>query len=262
MRTPHALLAAVAVGSLIAAGAAFAANNAASTSTPQSAVQKDFAKLSADGSRAFQDLTLTRLAIYDGDTAKAKTLIDQADTAFTKAKSDDAVFTKAEGDLMTPQQMAAKQQADQAKASGKAQTPPVAASAAPTTSESAKPIAWLPVDAAISLDEDYTANPAKAKAVADANTSLSKGDAKGALEKLKLADVDMSVAIEVVPLQTTIADVHQAASLIDSGKYYEGSQALRKVQTSARFDVANYVATPGGKVSASHASDVGAPATH
>ena len=72
-------------------------------STPQqTAADNDFGKLSADGSRAFEDLTLTRLAIYDGRIADAKKYVNEADTAFGKAKTDEAVFTKAQADLKMP----------------------------------------------------------------------------------------------------------------------------------------------------------------
>ena len=107
-----------------------------------------------------------------------------------------------------------------------------------------KPVAWLPVDGAISINEDFTATPEKAKAVQDANKSLAQGDKKGAMDKLKLAAVDTTVTIAVVPLQQTISDVDQAKQLIDSGKYYEGSQKLRSVQDATVITVADMSGTP------------------
>ena len=175
-------------------------------------------------------MALTRLAIFDGHPDQAKKLVDEADSALSKAKGDNAVFIKADTAL--------------AKAPGSTdQTAPQAKQ-------------WLPVDGVVTLTEDYSANPAKTKAVAEANEHLRKGDRQAAIEKLKVADVGMSVVQAVLPLQPTIADVHQAATLIDQGKFYEGSQELRKVQASARFDVATYVAGSGGKVTYSHMTDV------
>ena len=218
---------------LLASGIAVAASeqhqqdNAASGKLTKT--EQDFGKLSADGARAFQDLALTRLAIFEGHADQAKKLAGEADAALNKAKGDEATFIKADSSLSAPPQ-----------AAGQSATP-------------AKE--WLPVDGVISLDEDYSASPAKAKAVAEANEHLRKGDRKAAIEKLKLADVGMSVVQEILPLRQTIADVHQAATLIDQGKFYEGSQALRKVQASARFDVATYVAGSGGKITYAHMSD-------
>ena len=78
----------------------------------------------------------------------------------------------------------------------------------------------------------------------DANKSLAQGDKKGAMEKLKLAEIDTSVTLAVVPLQQTIDDVDQAKQLIDSGKYYEGSQKLRAVQNATIVTIADVPATP------------------
>ena len=99
-------IAALMATTLFTAGAAWAAGQHMADqqkSTPQqTAADKNFGKLSADGSRAFEDLTLTRLAIYDGRIADAKKYVNEADTAFGKAKTDEAVFTKAQADLKTP----------------------------------------------------------------------------------------------------------------------------------------------------------------
>ena len=227
------LLATLMATTLLASSIAVAASeqhqqdNAASGKLTKT--EQDFGKLSADGARAFQDLALTRLAIFEGHADQAKKLAGEADAALNKAKGDEATFIKADSSLSAPPQAAGQ-------------------SAAPAKE-------WLPVDGVISLDEDYSASPAKAKAVAEANEHLRKGDRKAAIEKLKLADVGMSVVQEILPLRQTIADVHQAATLIDQGKFYESSQALRKVQASARFDVATYIAGSGGKITYAHMSD-------
>ena len=238
------LIAALMATTFLTAGVAFAADQAAQPSAQQAAAAKDAGKLSADGTRAYNDLAMTRLAIYDGRVADAKKLIADADTAFDKAKTDDSVFMKAEGDLKSPDGAGGAQKTE---ASETAPTDPNAAK----QEKSAKVYAqstlkrWLPVDADMSVDEDFTANPAKKAAVADANKSLEKGDSQGAMSKLKLADVSMTYVMAVVPLDQTIADVHQAAQLVDGGKYYEASQMLRQVQDSTRYDVVEASGVPG-----------------
>jgi hypothetical protein len=208
----------------------------------QTSANKDFSKLSADGSKAFQDLTLTRLAIFDGRIDDAKKYIKQAETAFDKARIDETVFTKAEADLKPPagKNAPANQTVGAAPPAGK-----------PADSKSAdqmkKPIAWLPVDGAFSINEDYTINPAKKVAVAEANKSLKNGDRSKAMETLKLADIDIDVTLAVVPLEQTTDNVHQAASLINDGKYYEASQLLRQAQDGERFDVTSITAKPSNK---------------
>lgn len=82
---------------------AFAAsdvNSAPQKPSPQEkAVNKDFSKVSADGSGAFMDLTLTRLAVFEGRIDAAKKYIDKADKALARAKTDEARFLKAEADF-------------------------------------------------------------------------------------------------------------------------------------------------------------------
>jgi hypothetical protein len=230
-----AFIAALTAATLLTAGAAWAADQ--QKSTPQQiSADKDFAKLSADGSRAFQDLMLTRMAIFDGRVDEAKEFVNNADAAFAKVRSDEAIFTKAEADLKPPTTKAAP--------TNKSVTTGAAPADIKQADQMKKPIAWLPVDGMITIIEDYTANPAKTAAVADANKSLKSGDRKGAMEKLKLADMNVEVTLAVIPLEQTINSVHQAVGLINDGKYYEASQVLRQAQDNERFDAINISAKP------------------
>lgn len=276
LRTFAAVLATT---SFLVGGAAFAADQdggqQAMTPPPgHSAVVKDFGKLSADGVRSYQELTLARLAIFDGRTADAKKYVDDAATGFDKAKSDESVFKQAEATMRSHMASSSKKGASAAGSAPSSDEGSKAASGNSSGDNSAsnsqqasggdgdvdKPVAWLPVDGTVSINEDFTMKPAKAKAVEDANKSLAKGDKKGAMEKLKLADVDTAVTLAVVPLQQTIDDVNQAKQLIDSGKFYEGSQKLRAVQASTLFTVADMPGMPSNGQSGSQQG--GQPATH
>ncbi len=199
--TRQSLMVAVAATSMLTAGYAFAADQAASggaphaagamsaqtTSTQDKTADKDAGKLSMDGAQGYQDVALARLAIFDGRTADAKKFADAADTAFGKAKADRTVFIKAEDALMPANGQAnapgaAKQNASNAAPSPQPSATPASqpgnggASGGTQHADTATPKAWLPVDGEISVNEDYSANPAKAAAVADANKSLAKGD--------------------------------------------------------------------------------------
>lgn len=216
-------------------GAAMAAEQSektsgADTATPPVATQtanKDFGKLSADGVKAFRDVRLARLAIFDGKSDQAKKYVDEARTAITKAKTDDTAFMKDEGSLKPPGGMSQK-------------SPQSGADQAPSKT----PTAWLPVDGGLTLGEDFVATPAKAAGVAKANEQLKKGDHNQAMETLKLSDINVSFVMEVAPLDKTIGGIDQAAQLIDSGKYYEGNQVLKGVEDGLRFDVADINSTP------------------
>ncbi|MGH1570732.1 YfdX family protein [Methylobacterium sp. P31] len=244
-------MAAALVLTTVLGGSAFAAEqaaqqNATQTSANQTALDKDVGKLSKDGAQGFRDLQLTRLAIFEADPAQAKDMIGKAQAAFAKAKTDDAVFNKAEADLKTPADMAAHKATAQ---SANAETKPA----------SKEQVAWVPVDAQLTLGDDFVATPEKASAVTEANKNLARGDQTGALEKLKLAHVDVNFTLAVLPLNKTIADVDQAATLIGQGKYYEANAVLKTAQDGMRFDVINAVAIPQKAKAAT--ADKGSPQT-
>ena len=223
--TSRKSMAAALVLTTILGGTALAADQQAGTpvSASQKAVDADIGRLSKDGAQGFRDLQLTRIAIFQADPAQAKDMIGRAQAAFAKAKTDDAVFNKAEADLTTP-----------TDSTGKATAKPA----------SQDPVTWVPVDAQLTLGDDFVATPAKASAVTEANKTLAQGDQKGALEKLKLAHVDVNFTMAVLPLDKTMADVDQAATLIGQGKYYEANAILKTAQDGMRFDVINAVAVP------------------
>jgi hypothetical protein len=230
-------LAAVLVASTVVGGVAYAADQAAAPtptleSPAQKAVDKDVGKLSKDGAQALRDMQVARLAIYEAQPATAKEAIDKAQALLAKAKTDDAVFMKAESELKSPANKAA-------------------VAADKTATDSKDKVAWLPVDAQLTLGEDFVATPAKAAAVADANKSLQGGDKQGAIEKLKLAHIDVGMTMAVLPLDKTAADVSQAASLIGQGKYYEANSVLKTAESRMRFDVVDAIIMPKAAAQAS-----------
>ncbi|MCJ2137254.1 YfdX family protein [Methylobacterium sp. J-026] len=229
-------LAAALVLTTLLGGTAFAAEQAAQANAAQtSMVGKDVGKLSKDGAQGFRDLQLTRLAIFEANPAQAKDLIGKTQAAFAKAKTDDAQFNKAEADLRTQADLAGH------KATTPATTPATTTEAKPASQEQ---IAWVPVDAQLTLGDDFVATPEKASAVTEANKNLAQGDQKGALEKLKLAHVDVNFTMAVLPLNKTISDVDQAATLIGQGKYYEANAVLKTAQDRVRFDMIDAIALP------------------
>lgn len=193
----------------------------ASTMQQKAEAARDFMKLSTDGGVAFRALHLARIAIFEADPVAAKRLIADARAALAKAKVDSTAFMKAEADLKAPKELAA--------------APPAAAGPA---------VAWLPIDGQLTLGEDFVATPAKAAAVAEANQHLEKGQRKEAVEKLKLADVNVTFAMALAPLDKTIAEVDMAARLMDEGKYYEANAAMKKAEDGVRYDSVAIVAVP------------------
>ena len=243
MLNKKSMIAVLTATTFLTAGAAYAADQSGSpqTSAPQKAADQDFGKLSASGAKAYMEVNAARVAIFDGRTNDAKTLINKADADIGSANGDATAFMKAEADMKgsKPAQAGPTGAAASKNNAGKLNADDQASAADMKT-----PKQWLPVDGEMSVDEDLSVSPAKQAAAADANKSLAKGDKKGALEKLKVADINVDYAVAVVPLKQTIDDVHQAATLVNSGKYYEASQMLRDVQDSTRFDVLDISGVP------------------
>lgn len=216
------------LGTTMLAGAVSAQQTPAApapTTQQKAEAARDFMKLSTDGAMAFRALHLARIAIFEADPVAAKKLVADTRAALAKAKVDSTAFMKAEADLKAPKGMGA------------------APAAAPSTA-SGPAVAWLPIDGQLTLGEDFVATPAKAAAVAEANKHLEKGQRKEAIEKLKLADVNVMFAMALAPLDRTIADVDMAAKLMDEGKYYEANAVMKKAEDGVRYDSVAAIAVP------------------
>jgi hypothetical protein len=261
---PKVFLAALISSTLLSSGIVWAASstmqdqqntqNSMKETAQELRANKDFGKLSEEGSRAFRNVNLARIAIFEGQAEQAKKYVNDAERDFNKAKSDDTVFLKAEADLKQPSQMSQNSNEGRSVQSANSSVSPQGSNEKvppqnysfeqASDGQKNKPIAWLPVDGAITINEDYTASPGKSAAVADANKSLKSGNRKEAMEKLKLSGMDVELALGIVPLQYTLDHVQKAAQLIDDGKYYEGSQDLRQIAQAEHFDVIDISSTP------------------
>ncbi|AOW48828.1 hypothetical protein A4R89_04690 [Acetobacter ascendens] len=192
-----------------ASTAAVPATNAATAAATQ-----DFGRLSDDGNTAFEELMLARRAIFDGDLKGAKTLITSAQQALDRARTDNTAFQKAEAELMP---VKTKQAQTAKKGTG-----------------STTPVAWLPIDGELVLDETVEPTTEKSAAVAAANRHLRAGDPDRASEVLKVSGVDADYVIAAVPLEQTRQDVNHAAEFIKNDPY-KASEALRDAENSVRY---------------------------
>ena len=223
MRISTGIVAAL-LGTTMLAGAVSAQQTPAApapTMQQKAEAARDFMTLSADGAVAFRTLHMARIAIFEADPVVAKKLLADTRAALAKAKVDSTAFMKAEGDLKAPKGM----------------------NAAPGA-VSAPAVAGLPIDGQLTLGEDFVATPAKAAAVAEANKHLEKGQRKEAIEKLKLADVNVVFTMALAPLDRTMADVDMAAKFMDEGKYYEANAAMKKAEDGVRYDSVAAIAVP------------------
>lgn len=270
-------LAAALAATTLLAGTAMAAEQASSSrsaATSQMSPQMkkadtDVDRLSMDGIAAYRDVHLARLAIFDAKPDQARMFVSHAQSALDKAKTDETAFTKAEADLKPPAGMgtAATMAGNEGTKTGDAgkDMSKDAGKDMSKTAASGEPVKWLPVDAQLVLADDFVVrNKDQQKSVDEANQHLKAGDRKGAMERLKLAGVDVDFTMAVVPLDKTTQEVNHAAQLIQDGKYYEANATLKSVEDGVRFDVVDTTAVPGKAASAKTGttqSDAGKTAT-
>lgn len=216
-----ALSSALALSPTSSAVAKAAANNDQSMET----AARDYTKLSEDGFSAFRNIHLARLALFDGKVGKAKKFVSNAQSALTKADTDDAAFVSAMADLQPPK--AAK------KPHGK-----------PANIDVNQKIKWLPIDAEMALTEEYVVIPKNQAAVAKANTQLKQGDRKGAIDTLQVAGVDLEYSTVLLPIEHTKTALKSTVKELDSDKYYQANLTLKGIEDSMMVDVSDVLAEP------------------
>lgn len=174
---------------------------------------QDFGRLSSDGNAAFEELSLARNAIFDGDLEGAQRLIADAQQALERARADNTAFQKAQEELMP----------------SKAHQQPVRP--APATGPQ---VAWLPIDGELVLDETVQASSEKTAALEAANRHLRAGNASRASDVLRIANVDADYVVAAVPLEQARVNIKKAAQFIKTNPY-KASEALRAIQNSVRY---------------------------
>ena len=205
------------------AWAATAASDGAKTQ-PQSAMTDKRLMVSTDGFRAERDLAAARIAIFQGNTEAAKTLVKEA-----------------QGDLKTVAQQAPKDfpnGAPTADGKGTGNTD------------------LIPIDGQMVVADDMVLSADKAAKVKEANEHLKNGDTDKAVDTLKQGAIDVSFTRVLMPIKATDVHVDAAVNLLDQSKYYEANLALKAAQDLLQTDTVVFGDTP-----AQAAKMTGMPAT-
>ena len=234
IRSLAAIAAAIGVSAwTIVPGLAATVSAGADAMHSTAATRQDFTRLSTAGAKAFDDVGMARLAIFDGNPARAQHLLASAETAFGQAATDRTTFVKAEDHLMPPASL------HQAAASG---------------SDAGTPKAWIPVAESFVLDETLAAPRDAANTVAKADASLHANRRQGAAEMLRVAHIGAIDTVALAPLDASTSDLHRAAELMTAGDYYGANQSLRALEDGVRYDTVDASGKPGGPVAVSDAN--------
>ena len=178
---------------LAVTGAAFVSLSiAALAAVGHGADANSLIRLSEEGSKAAQSLLLARIAIFDGQTQDAVKLVDQAKTALaTAAKDVDKLAIK----------------------SRKTDAGPM-----------------IPIDARLTISDDFALDPKKQEQMHKLNEHLKKGETKKAIEVLGPADESVTLTTLFMPLEATSKAIDDASTLLGESKYYEANLALKKAE--------------------------------
>jgi hypothetical protein len=214
---------ALALAGTVGATSAMAAHTTPSeaAAAKTAAADQALAKLSDQGNQAIQEIDVARIAIFNGHPNLAQQLIKRAQLSLTKAEADGTAFNKAEADLK-----------------GSPQHPN------PAPGADSSSVQWLPIGVDMTLEGDYATDPKKAAAVAAANVHLKKGERDQAIQTLRLADINLSYTMAVLPVKSAVASIDEASTLLANGKYYEANLSLKRVQDSVRYDWMDLNAAP------------------
>lgn len=176
---------------------------AASTHPTQSKLDKILANVYHEGYLAEHEARMARVAIFDGQPKEAQRLIEQAKANLATAETHAPKITIT---VRTVEKMG-KKTIDSTK--------------------SRETTDYIPINAYLSVSEDFIASPDKLDKINKANEHLRKGEHKKAVEALKDADVGVAVTQELMPLKTTVAGVNKSLKLMKQRKYYAANLALK-----------------------------------
>ncbi|MCB1769825.1 MAG: YfdX family protein [Candidatus Competibacteraceae bacterium] len=211
---------------LAVTGAAFISLSlAAFAAAVHNADEKAMIRLSEDGAKAAQSLLLARIAIFDGQTQDAVKLVDQAKAALVTAAQDaDKLAIKSQKNDVGP---------------------------------------LVPIDARLTVADDFVLSPEKKEQIDQVNEHLKKGETKKAVEVLSPADESMTLTTLFMPLEATSKAVDEAATLLGESKYYEANLALKKAEDSWVSESQSFVdylaALPKAEPKAEKAAKASAP---
>ena len=154
---------------------------------------RPFIRLSEEGAKAARNISMARVAIFDGQSQEAMKLVDQAKATLATAAQDVDKLAIKKPD--------------------KADSGPM-----------------IPIDAKLTMADDFTLTPERRKDLDKINEHLKKGETKEALNLLRPADVRLTLTTLFMPIDTTAKAVDQAAKLLAESKYYEANLALKKAE--------------------------------
>ncbi|MCB1906322.1 MAG: YfdX family protein [Rhodocyclaceae bacterium] len=186
-------------------GAAAGVPDSAPVKARQAEKQKEMnLQVSHDGFEAMRNVRSARLALFNGDTDRARELVRQARQALVKAASD-----------------------EHAMGIGKSQDANL-----------------VPIDGQLVVGQDYVGTPEKAAHLDKGGQHLKAGKTDEAIEQFRLAEEDIGYTQLLMPLKETRAHVDEAAGMIRDKNYFDANLALKAAEDGLTVDTTMLVDVP------------------
>ena len=155
-------------------------------------------QLSDDGFKAIRDVSMARLAIFEGAPKEAEKLLGQAKSSLNDASK----------------------LADKLVHKGK----------------SSPGVTYIPIDARLTVADDLVYTPENADRLAKLDEHLKKGENTQAIEVLRAGGVLVNVTMALLPVEATQKAIDKASKLVADGKYYEANLALKTAEEGILID--------------------------
>lgn len=94
----------------------------------------------------------------------------------------------------------------------------------------------VPIDAGLTLAEDFVSTPEKQEKIKKANKHLHNKETSKAIQVLKEADIGVSVSRVLMPVKDTIKHVDKAIELVGKHQYYQANLALKAAEDGLIVD--------------------------
>ncbi|MGB0723391.1 MAG: YfdX family protein [Gammaproteobacteria bacterium] len=200
-----------------APGAA-SAKSAAAPDVPNA--DQELVKVSKDALLGVRDVHSARLAIFNGESERARIFVDAAKTRIDLAVNEAREYAL---DIKAPK----------------------------------SDDYYVPFDASLTIMGAYEPSEKKARHIAKANRHVRRGEQKQAVAELKLAEIEVAVSTGLVPIEFAQEHVAQASRLVADHKYYEANLALKAIDDSVVVETFAVDELPGGQGSGQAAEPSG-----
>ena len=187
-----------------------------------------------EAAQAIREIHQARLALFEGQTDAASKLVSSASDNLGAAHDSLAQHALKMSDAKgSTKAMPGKDASGGSNGSGNQ-------SAQAKTGDEA----YVPIETSVSLAEGFVPAEQHKGALDQAGKQMSQGDQKGAVESLRLADIDVAVSAVVLPVNSSIQHVKDAVKLMGEQKYFEANLALKAVEDSVSVETWNAAGIP------------------